>query len=303
LEREKFLAQVSQTGVAETGIAETAIAVAETGVAVAVGGQSVGGGQHRGVVNNGGGGGEDGAGSAQDGGLAPPPLHNGLSGLHGGQMGSPGLSHLGGVLDRLGSDPSVNRGDQRLGVEDGGDTGVDGGDRQAGVSSTEAKSIGDVSHLLELTISVNIGVGAGHAAVGVAHLLLGAVDVGVAVVQVAELVLGMELAACAVGCRGVGIGRSSCVRGSSSVGVGRGSSSVGVSRGSGIGVGWSSSTIGQRQTGVSAVGQGVGFHLLGGSQSQQAGNGDLKKRRHLVMLARGSREIINMAEGKIGKFK
>merc|ERR1712183_664400 len=53
----------------------------------------------------------------------------------------------------------------------------------------------NIFHSLELTIGINIGVGSLDTTVGVSHLLLGGVDVGVAVVQVTELILSVELTA------------------------------------------------------------------------------------------------------------
>merc|ERR1711918_84432 len=116
-----------------------------------------------------------------------------------------------------------------LGVEGGGNTVVDGGHGETRVSHAESSGIGDVLDLLQNSVGVHVGVTAGHTAVGVASLGLGRVQVGVAVVQVAELVLGVELAA-HVGGDGGGVGdgghggsnRSRC-------------SSVADSRGSGIG--------------------------------------------------------------------
>ena len=107
---------------------------------------------------------------------------------------------------------------------------------------------------------------------------LDAVLVGIAVLVLAELILGMELAASGVRGSSVGVGRSSGVGRGSSVGVGGSGGGVGVGGCGSSGVGVSrSSVICQRQTGVRAIGQGVlHLRLLSGGQSQQAGNCDLK---------------------------
>merc|ERR1712183_164453 len=67
----------------------------------------------------------------------------------------------------------------------------------------------NIFHSLELTIGINIGVGSLDTTVGVSHLLLGGVDVGVAVVQVTELILSVELTANRVWCCSWSCNRSS----------------------------------------------------------------------------------------------
>merc|ERR1719184_694769 len=171
------------------------------------------------VVDEGGGGGDDPGASGEDGrvGLTFLPLLGGRLGgsSNSGKVGGGGLGNLGGQL----------RGDQRLGVEDGGHKRLrveGGGNGKTGVSDTESCSVSDVLNLLENTSGVDVRVSTLDTSVGVSDLLLGRVQVGVAVVQVAELILGVELAA--------GVGRGSVgshVRGGShSRGV---SSSVGSS--------------------------------------------------------------------------
>merc|ERR1719348_2253323 len=150
-----------------------------------------------------------------------PLLGSGLgSGSNGGKVGGGGLGNLGGQLG----------GDERLGVEDGGDQrlGVEGGgDGKTGVSDAESGSVSDVLNLLENSCGIDVRVSTLDSSVGVADLLLGRVQVGVAVVEVAELILGVELAA-SVGRGSIGshIGSSSHSRGVSSSSIG---SSVGKS--------------------------------------------------------------------------
>jgi len=99
-----------------------------------------------------------------------------------------GGSDLGGVLDWEGSDTGVDGGDG----EDGG--GGDGGDWQVGgAGHAESQAVGDVVGPLELAVGINPAVGADAAAVGVALLVPGRVQVAVAESQVAELILSVEL--------------------------------------------------------------------------------------------------------------
>ena len=134
-------------------------------------------------------------------------------------MSGLGLSDLGSVFNRLGSDSGVDWGNWKLWVEGGSNwkVRVEGGSdkgfgvehRKARIGDAESSSVGDVLDSLELTVGVNVGVSSGDSAVGVADLLFGRVQVSVAVVQVAELILSLELAAGDVG---------SCVRGSGGIG-------------------------------------------------------------------------------------
>merc|ERR1719239_423139 len=96
------------------------------------------------------------------------------------------------------------------------------------VSDTESSSVSDVLDLLENSGGVNVRVSSLDTSVGVSDLLLGRVQVGVSVVQVAELILGVELAA-GVGRGGVGsdVGGGGHSRGGSS-GVAEGNSVDGV---------------------------------------------------------------------------
>ena len=161
-----------------------------------------------------GGSGDDSGGSSEDGGVSVTSLSvSGLGGGNSGEVSGLGLSDLWGVLDWLWGNSVIDWGNQRFWVEGWGNKGlwVEGwGNWETRVSDTETCAVSDVFYSLELTVGVNIGVSSGDSSVGVADLLLGRVQVGVAVVQVAELILGVELAASvgrgSVGSRGVGRG-------------------------------------------------------------------------------------------------
>ena len=142
------------------------------------------------VVDEGSGGGENSGAASEDGwvGLTSLPL-SGLGGLHSSQVSSSGLDDLRGVLDGLGGDSGEDRGDQGLRVEGGGNTVIDWGHGQPGVSNTESQAISNVFHSLELAIGVNIRVSTGDSSIGISDLLLDGVDVCISVVQVAELIL------------------------------------------------------------------------------------------------------------------
>ena len=214
--------------------------VGKTGVSKDGGGDD---GPHGGVVDEGGGGGDDAGGSGQDGGrsVTPPPLNNlSLGGLDSGEVGGLGLGDLG----------SVNGGDEGLRVEGGGDKrlGVEGGGNkrlgvehgESGVSHTESSAISDILDPLELVVGINIGVSTADSGVGVADLVLDGVQVAVAVLEVAKLILGLELVAGDVG------GHGGCGKGSSGVGGG---------------------------------GIGVGVGDLGGTSSHEGRQGNLRERR------------------------
>merc|ERR1712037_668290 len=131
-------------------------------------------------------------------------------------MSSLSLGNLGGVHWgnwKLWVESGSNK---RLWVKGGSNAIVDGSNGETRVSNTESCSVSNVLNLLKFSIGVHIRVSSRNSSVGVANLLLSRVDVSVAVVQVAKLILGVELA-------------SGCVGGSSSVGNSR-SSSVGKSR-------------------------------------------------------------------------
>merc|ERR1719264_854146 len=180
------------------------------------------------------------------------PLGNGgdssLLGGVGLGKGSLGLSDLGGVNRGNGSNAIVDRGHGKTRVSD-----------------TEASSISDILDLLQNSVGIDIRVATVHATVGVAGLSLGRVQVGVAVVQVAELILGVVLAA-HVGSDGGGIGD----RGN--WGSDGGGSSIG-DMGGGIGeAGISVASVGV----AGVVGEGRSDHLgiLSQAHGQQGGEGD-----------------------------
>merc|ERR1719193_2622336 len=178
-------------------------------------------------------------------GLPLLPLSNGgNSGL----LGGLGLGDLG----------RVNGSNGQLWVESGSNTIVDGSHRETRVSHTEAGSIGDILDLLQDSVGIDVGVATVHATVGVASLSLGRVQVGVAVVQVAELILGVVLAA-HVGSDGGGIGDG----GDWGSGIGEASVTVASVRVASVGV-------------AGVVGEGRSDHLgiLSQAHGQQGGEGD-----------------------------
>jgi len=161
------------------------------------------------VVDEGGGGGKDGRVTINNCGVSRTL---GNSGVGGGMFGLGG-GDLRGIFRSNGSDSSEDRGNQRFRVEGGGNQrlGVEfWGNGETGILNTESESVSDVANSLENSIGVNIRVSTVDSTIGVADLLLDRVEVGVAIVQVSELILGVELAASVgdVGVRVVGI---SCV--------------------------------------------------------------------------------------------
>merc|ERR1719499_1570430 len=70
--------------------------------------------------------------------------------------------------------------------------------RETRVSNTESGSVSNVLNLLEFSIGVNIRVSSRNSSIGVSSLLLGRVDVSITVVQVAKLILSVELASSSV---------------------------------------------------------------------------------------------------------
>merc|ERR1719206_751482 len=114
-------------------------------------------------------------------------------------MSSLGLSNLRSISNWLGSNTGVDRGNKGLGVEGGsnGELGVE--NRETRVSNSESSSVSNVLNLLKLTIGINIRVSSGDSSIGVSNLSLGRVEVRVTIVQVAKLILGLELAAGNIG--------------------------------------------------------------------------------------------------------
>lgn len=150
----------------------------------------------------------------------------GLSGGGSGPLG-PGGGFVKGSLEF-----SLGSSDLR-GVFDGGRSGQvehglgqfgDGGDGQIGSLDTEAKSVSDVVGGLDDAVGIDVGVRALDASVGVADLVLLAVDVGVAVLDIAELVLSLELGRGVQGSSGHNGGRGSSLDNGCSGSVGKSSS-------------------------------------------------------------------------------
>ena len=266
-------------------------AVVQTVVGKTVVGKTVVG--KGGVVDEGGGGGEDSGVSSDDSGislgLTPLPLD--LGGLNKGNVGGLGLSNLGGIDNGLRGDSSVDRGDKGLGVEGGSNSGVDRGNGQTGVLGSEAKGIGNIVDNLELAGGVDVRVSSAHSGEGVSDLLLLGVEVGVSVVDVLELILGVELASADVGSSvGGGNNRGSGNGGSSSVGGGNsGSSNSGSSNNGSSGsvrqTVVTETVIGEGTVVETVVGQGAvvgqavvdcGGQLSGGTSGQDGAQNGLK---------------------------
>jgi len=117
---------------------------------------------------------------------------------------STGSQDLGGLSNGLGSNSGEDGGHEGLGVEGGGNSVIDGSNGELSVEfgsngetrilNTESKSISDVSDGLENSGGVDIRVSSVDSSISVSDLLLHGVDVGVSVVEVSELILGVELA-------------------------------------------------------------------------------------------------------------
>merc|ERR1711935_327037 len=95
-----------------------------------------------------------------------------IGGLEGSKMLSLGSCNLKGVFRGHGQHRVEGGGDKGLWVEGGGNSFIDGGNRETGVLGPETKSISLVGDLLELAIGINIGVSTRNSSVGVADLLL-----------------------------------------------------------------------------------------------------------------------------------
>merc|ERR1719516_681410 len=175
-------------------------------------------GADRSVVDERSGGGDDAGGASKDGGIdISKVLSSCGSNLRGQLRSNEGLRVEGGSNKGLGVEGGGNEG---FGAEGGGSSIIDRGNREARVLNTESSTISDVPDLLELAIGINILITSSHSSVGVADLLLGRVEVSVAIVEVAKLILGVELTTSSVRSRGIGSHRSN--RGSyrgSSIGV------------------------------------------------------------------------------------
>merc|ERR1712106_1233708 len=164
--------------------------------------------------------------------LTPLPLSR-SSGSNSSKMSSLGFSNLRSVNWSNWEHWVEGGGNKRLWVEGGSNSVIDGSNGQTRVGNTESCSVSNVLNLLELSIGINIRVFTGDSAVSVSSLLLDRVDVGVTIVQVAKLILSMELASSSVG-------SSSNDWGSSSIGHSWGSNwSSSIS--SGVGDSWGGS--------------------------------------------------------------
>merc|ERR1711923_424381 len=157
---------------------------------------------------------------------------------------------------------SVLWSNRELRVEGWGNAIIDRGNWKTRIGNTETGSISNVLNLLEGSVGINIRVSSADSSVGVSNFLFSRVDVGIAIVKVAELILSMELASGSVrGCSNDGsisYSRSSSYSGSSGIGDSRGSgisdcgsSSIGDSRSLNslnLNLGWGSNCI--RKTGI-----------------------------------------------------
>merc|ERR550519_2431723 len=226
----------------------------------------------------------------------PLPLSRGSSSSDKSKMSSLGFSNLRGVYNWFRSNTSVHWGNKRLWVEGWSNKRlwVEGGSNgETRVGNTESCSVSNVLNLLELSIGVNIRVSTRNTTISISNLLLDRVDVSVAVVQVAKLILGMELATSSVGSSSNHWSSSSNSRGSSnsgSSGIGDGrsssnswSSGIGESRSSSISnggksrslnslnlnLGWSSHSI---RIASIANGGGQDLGLLSHAGSHQGGD-------------------------------
>merc|ERR1711953_233071 len=190
-------------------------------------------------------------------------LSRGSSSSNSSMMSSLGLGNLRGVHRGNGKLWVEGRGNKRLRVEGGSNSVIDRSNGETRVSNTESCSISNILNLLELSVGVNIIISTRNSSISISNLLLDRVDVSVAVVQVAELILGMELATSSVGSssnhwsssnsRSSGISNS---RGSSN----SGSSSIGDSRSSSDS--WSSSIGDSGSSGISNSGKSRSLNSL-----------------------------------------
>merc|ERR1712013_134471 len=161
-------------------------------------------GTHWGVVDEGGGSRDYSGSSSKNSSisLTSLPLSGGSSSSNKSKVSSLSFSNLRGVNNWFRSNTSVHWGNKRLWVEGGSNQGlwVEGGsNRETRVSNTESCSISNILNLLELSVGVNIRVSTRDSSISVSHNMSVGVDVSVAVVQVAKLILGMELATSSVG--------------------------------------------------------------------------------------------------------
>merc|ERR1719489_421135 len=205
-------------------------------------------------------------------------LSRGSSSSNSSKMSSLGLGNLGGVNGGNGKLWVEGRGNKRLRVEGGSNSVIDRSNGETRVSNTESCSISNILNLLELSVGVNIRVSTRNSSISISNLLLDRVDVSVAVVQVAKLILCMELATCCVGSSS-NHWSSSSNSGSSGIGNSGGSSN---SRSSGIGDSRSSSNSGSSGIGES---RSSGISNGGKSRSLNSLNLNLGWSSHSIRIA------------------
>merc|ERR1719402_1285521 len=196
---------LSLVKVSSSEVSSSKISSSEISSAIVGGGQTSIGADNGSIVHKGSGGGHYTGVTGKDGGvsISTTLLPISLGSLNSSEVGSTGLSNLRGVLNRGRCDTIKYRGNQGLRVEGGCNSVIDRGNRQSGVSDTESSGISNIVNMLQLALSINIGV---------SNLLLGRVDVSVAVVQVSELILGMELASLSIRSIGIRMDISTSIR-------------------------------------------------------------------------------------------
>merc|ERR1719244_708145 len=131
--------------------------------AIVGGGQTSIGADNGSIVHKGSGGGHYTGVTGKDGGvsISTTLLPISLGSLNSSEVGSTGLSNLRGVLNRGRCDTIKYRGNQGLRVEGGCNSIIDRGNRQSGVSDTESSGISNIVNMLQLALSINIGVSSG----------------------------------------------------------------------------------------------------------------------------------------------
>jgi hypothetical protein len=242
---------IAETSMSKTGITKTSIRMSNIGSVA----------ECWWVMDKGSGGSDDPGGAIEDSSisLTPLSLSRGSSSSDKSKVGSLSFSNLRGVLDwvrsNTGKDWGNKRlwveggGNKRLGVEGGSDSSIDWSNGQTGVSNTESSSISNIFDLLKLTVGINIRVSTSDSTISVSDNMSIGVNVGITVVQVSELILGMELA-------------SSRVRSISSISWGSSNnwSSSNWGRSSSISISWGSGSIGKtsgsiRKTSITSIGK------------------------------------------------
>jgi len=124
-----------------------------------------------------------------------------LSGSQESEVCSLGLGDLRGVLDGLRGDSGEDGGNQRLGVEGGGNQGSNlwgsessGADWEVGASNSESVDwVGNIVDGLEETVGIDVLVGAGGHTVGIAGLSTSRRAASMSERELSELILSVEL--------------------------------------------------------------------------------------------------------------